>query len=320
MSMIQAAGGLYSTVDDLFRYDRALADNRLLTKQTRELMFKPITTRFAGGWDVQPRAGHRCVSHSGGANGYVADFLRFPDEDACVAVQSNLAFAPIVRISRDLTAILFGKDYETVGVPSDATLSRAAGLYREVDGESLVLVRRSGKTIIAFDLNLNAEQNFGRLLIPYSGERFVQPIGEGSIQFAKVSNGKPGLKLTSFRKVREFERLPSPNKWELIGKYDIDGYRVEVARQDDRFVLNGPHSSLQRGELIPISKDLALAIRMQMQVEFLRLRRNEESIVTGFTWLQMGGRPREATKAELEERLRRAAVALTSASPCSIWQ
>ena len=296
MSRIQAAGGLYSTVDDLFRYDRALADDRLLSPKTRELMFTPITNRFGGGWEVLPRAGRRCVSHSGGANGYVADFLRFPDEDACVAVQSNLAFAPISLISRDLTAVLFGEDYETVQVPSESTLSRASGLYREVDGDSFVLVRRSGKTLIGFDLDLDAEQNFGRLLIPYAGEKFVQPIGGDVLTFDDSFPERSRLTLRTFRTTREFERLPPADDWELTGEYDLDGYRVHVVRQGDRFVMNGPAASLQRGELVPVSQDLALALRMEMQAEFLKLHRDGDANLTGFTWRPIGGQPREAAR------------------------
>lgn len=292
--MIEAAGGLYSSVDDLFRYDRALDDDRLLNRETRELMFTPITRRFSGGWEVQDRAGRRCVSHSGGSNGYVADFLRFPDEDACVAVQSNFAFAPVSSISRDLTAILFAGEYETVQVPTDNTLDHAPGVYREVNGDSLIVIRRSGKTIIAFELDLESENNFGRLLIPYAGERFAQPVGGGSIRFAKLSNGKTGLKRTTFQQSGEFERLAPPNEWDLTGRYDIDGFRVEIQRQDNRFVMTGPHTSLQRSEVIPISKDLALALRMEMQAEIIKPTRNENSQLTGFVWHLVGGLRRNA--------------------------
>ena len=62
-------------------------------------MHVPRRGHYACGWMVRPVHGRACIQHSGGANGYVADFLRFPDDDACVVVMSNYAFAPILRLS-----------------------------------------------------------------------------------------------------------------------------------------------------------------------------------------------------------------------------
>ena len=41
MSIPYAAGALYSTVEDLFLWNIALAENKLVSKQTKELIFKP---------------------------------------------------------------------------------------------------------------------------------------------------------------------------------------------------------------------------------------------------------------------------------------
>ena len=40
-------------------------------------MYTPVNERFALGWQVSRMLERKCIHHSGGANGYVADFLRF---------------------------------------------------------------------------------------------------------------------------------------------------------------------------------------------------------------------------------------------------
>ncbi len=54
---------------------------------------------------ITPVLGRRTLHHSGGANGFVADFLRFPDDDACVVVLSNFAFSPVGPPRTGLSAV-----------------------------------------------------------------------------------------------------------------------------------------------------------------------------------------------------------------------
>ena len=49
MSTARSAGGIYSTVEDLYRFDKALYGEKLLKNRTKKLMFKPVREHYALG-------------------------------------------------------------------------------------------------------------------------------------------------------------------------------------------------------------------------------------------------------------------------------
>lgn len=49
MSTARSAGGIYSTVEDLYRFDRFLNGDKMLKNSTKKLMFKPIREHYALG-------------------------------------------------------------------------------------------------------------------------------------------------------------------------------------------------------------------------------------------------------------------------------
>jgi CubicO group peptidase (beta-lactamase class C family) len=53
MSIPYAAGSMYSTVDDLYLWDQALYTDKILTAQSKALMYKPFLENYAYGWGVR---------------------------------------------------------------------------------------------------------------------------------------------------------------------------------------------------------------------------------------------------------------------------
>ena len=49
MSTARSAGGIYSTIEDLYRFDRYLHGKKLLKESTKKLMFKPVRDNYALG-------------------------------------------------------------------------------------------------------------------------------------------------------------------------------------------------------------------------------------------------------------------------------
>ena len=104
MSIPYSAGSLYSTVEDLYRWDRALYTDKVLSEKTRERMFTPLVKTPNGdlsygyGWMIGSDNGRKTIQHGGGINGFSTVILRYPDQDACVIVLSNMPsprFGPI---------------------------------------------------------------------------------------------------------------------------------------------------------------------------------------------------------------------------------
>ncbi len=109
MSIPYSAGSLYSTVLDLYKWDRALYAEKVLSKQSKEQMFTPFLNNYAYGWFVRKLYDHRTITHNGGINGFATHIARFPDDDACVVVLSNLPSRALAQMTRGLEAILFGQ-------------------------------------------------------------------------------------------------------------------------------------------------------------------------------------------------------------------
>jgi CubicO group peptidase (beta-lactamase class C family) len=95
MSWPAAAGALVSNVDDLAKWDRAITENKLLTKENWARMFTPgkldsgEATRYGFGFIVRPLANRNAILHGGGIDGFQTIAARFPDEGVYMAILMN---------------------------------------------------------------------------------------------------------------------------------------------------------------------------------------------------------------------------------------
>ena len=80
-------------------------------------MFKPFKDNYAYGWSIGDHKGHKQVGHGGGINGFMTDFLRFPEDGVCVAVLCNVVPSNPSKVARDLAAIVFGETVTPPEVP-----------------------------------------------------------------------------------------------------------------------------------------------------------------------------------------------------------
>jgi CubicO group peptidase (beta-lactamase class C family) len=297
MSVIQAAGGLYSTVGDLYRLDRALRGDALLSPESRARMQTPMamTYGYACGWQVSRVHDRPCVHHSGGANGYVADLLRFPDDDACVVVLSNFAFAPAGRVSHDLAGLLFGRSPAPARTVAPATLAAWTGVYRPAGSSGrALLVRRSGGLLILFDVNPGVERCGGRLLVPVAEDLFVPPWGDERLQFAAAADGRPAS-VRMEPPPTTMERVDPPvAAWRAAaGEYASeppDAGPARISESGGRLVLSTPAGWPPEQEIVPLTETLALALYSEEFGTLLHLERDGRGRAVGFRRQQNDGK------------------------------
>ena len=123
MQQPYAAGSLYSTVEDLLKWDQALYTNTLLPEAAKTLMWTPFKNNYAYGWGVpEPAAnlfgGHKRIAHTGGINGFSSVIIRLPEPKMTFIVLSNNDGANAGNIGRDLASIYFGQAYTMPAPPT----------------------------------------------------------------------------------------------------------------------------------------------------------------------------------------------------------
>lgn len=135
MSLPHAAGSLYSTVGDLYKWDRALYGEKILSAAMKQKMFAPGLNDYAYGWSVTNKNNRQTISHGGGIFGFSTMIQRFPEQDAVVIVLSNVANVSAGNVANSLAGALFGEkvelpwDRKTISLSKDV-LDRYKGRYK----------------------------------------------------------------------------------------------------------------------------------------------------------------------------------------------
>ena len=90
MTTPYAAGSTYSTIDDLWKWDRALDAKQLLDGELEAAMFTPGLEFYDFGWEIYDGGEQGPIhTHRGGLPGVVTFITRVPDLDRCVIVLTN---------------------------------------------------------------------------------------------------------------------------------------------------------------------------------------------------------------------------------------
>ena len=118
MSIPYAAGSMYSTVEDLYLWDQALYTDKLITAQSKELMYKPFLENYAYGWSIveapfkvndQPV---QMIAHGGGINGFSTTIARYPKEKNLIVILDNTGSPNLTRLSNTLARIIYNQPWE----------------------------------------------------------------------------------------------------------------------------------------------------------------------------------------------------------------
>jgi CubicO group peptidase (beta-lactamase class C family) len=201
MGQPYAAGSLYSTVEDLYRWDRALYTEKVLSKKSLEAAWTPVMNNYGYGWVMGKILGeHRTISHGGGINGFSTMMIRLPDDDAFVAVFSNLETRDSGRLANEIAQIVLGQNVQppverkAISVAPEI-LEKYTGKY-EIGPMKFDII--SGKTALV----VAAEKQPTLRFEPESESKFFTKAIDAQFSFADVENGK-AQKITLHQNGRE---------------------------------------------------------------------------------------------------------------------
>jgi D-alanyl-D-alanine carboxypeptidase len=178
MSLPYAAGSIYSSVDDLLAWQRALAAAKPIGRASRDLMFANHGHGYGFAWAIQTQFSHRQFVHAGGINGFSAVMSHYPDDDLTIVLLANIQAAPVQKIARDLAALYFGVVEDKPEVVLDAALlADYVGAYR-LGRERILRVTQDGARLF-----VETEEHGRQELFAKDDHHFIGKIIDWEVSF-----------------------------------------------------------------------------------------------------------------------------------------
>jgi CubicO group peptidase (beta-lactamase class C family) len=208
MSVAFAAGGLYSTVGDLYLWDQALYTEKLVSKKSLAMMFTPFKQTYGYGWYIDEQFKRLCTSHGGRIEGFMTSLERFPKENFTIIVMSNLDTSSTDRIARNLAGISFGipqaREPERQAIKVDPKIYDAYTGQYELTHNLIVTVTRKENRLLAQATGYSQIELFPESEIEFFAKELdahVMFVGDESGRITYASISLNGHKMQA-RKVR----------------------------------------------------------------------------------------------------------------------
>lgn len=217
-----AAGGLYSTVEDLVHWEQALVSGKLLEAEFLEEASTPYGlaggrhTAYGFGFMTNKYRDLLEVGHGGDINGFNAYVARYPEHNFAVIVLSNTGMRPPGpvpeggTIAHRIAEIYLGKFMskpETLAVVhvADATLDSYVGKYEIEAPEPIIQAMGGYLTVTREGDHLAEEGKLGKAPLTATSETTFKVAGApGELTFIRDSQGKVSQMIISLAGLREF--------------------------------------------------------------------------------------------------------------------
>lgn len=284
MSQPYAAGALVSTVDDLAKWDAAIAAGKLLKPASWKLAFTPYmltpqkSAEYGYGWHVGTLQGAPVIDHGGGINGFRTYALRLPQQKIFVAVLANAdsGNADPGVLAKKAAALAMGKPFaEHKEIALDPqTLQAYTGLYDTETDDKRSFAVRDGALVM--------QRGSGRP-VPvkaFSRNGFFIPGTLAQFEFERDAAGKVShVTMTQDDAVRRNARigdLPAAPAAVKIASASFDAragtyrftpqFAITLSREGERYYAQG--TGQPKLEIFPASQDVFRAPEVAAEVRF----------------------------------------------------
>lgn len=300
MSWASGVGSIYSTTEDLYKWNEAVFNGKVLSEATLKTAFTQAVLNsgakvdYGFGWFLITDRGFKFIQHSGGVSGFSAYLERQPDNNLTVCVLLNSlpspeGIQPILNGQAISEFILRDKmEKQNIGmdmVVSENILKKYVGRYNY--GQAM-----------AMWVTLKDKQLFGQmtmmeasLLTPVSENEFYFKARNAKIKFVTDSSSKVD-RLFQYQNGEFFEaaRLKdetpvkvNPDFFDkLTGKYDFgNNYVIEIKKEDDKLYILSPY--MPKYELLPTSESDYFAMEVASKISFILNKEGKaESLTSTF--------------------------------------
>ena len=183
-----SAGSLYSSTEDLLRWNEGLFSGKVLTPASLRKMTTPFKGEYACGVYVKRVNGHLMIEHDGNNIGFNSDMAYYPEDKIAVIVLANLNGTVTSEMTMALAAVAHGETPPTLSLHREISLprevlARYAGTY-QFPRYSLKMVPEGNHLLVEFDKG-------GTLAVfPESDTRFFSKPWPTQFEFSKNEHGE----------------------------------------------------------------------------------------------------------------------------------
>lgn len=189
MTIPLSAGGLYSTTEDLLRWEQGLFGGKLLTPASLEKMTTPFKEDYAFGLGVRTAGGHKVIDHGGGIEGFNTHLAYYPEDKLVVVVLANLNGGAASAMVPKLASVAHGEAVVLSSERKEITLSpqvssQYVGTYEFQQMGRKMWIRLEGDHLTT--------QLSGQRRVPIFAEsetKFFPKVVDAEIEFGKDEKG-----------------------------------------------------------------------------------------------------------------------------------
>ncbi|AEI65808.1 serine hydrolase domain-containing protein [Corallococcus macrosporus] len=133
MNLPYAAGSLYSTVEDLYRWERAFHGDTLLPAALKQKMLTPGLAHYGFGWVMSDMTLHDGktklpgIFHTGGINGFSSILVRVPERKEAVILLDNMTHGGLQELAGGVLSILHGLTPRPARMPIGNVMMESLG-------------------------------------------------------------------------------------------------------------------------------------------------------------------------------------------------
>jgi CubicO group peptidase (beta-lactamase class C family) len=306
MSQPYAAGSLMATVEDLYKWNRALITGKLIKKESLDLAWANYTlndgskTNYGYGWMPGNLQGFEMIGHGGGINGFLTLESYFPDEGLFVALFNNCT-CNSTEATNTIAALALGKpfDYKEINLPA-AMLDEYTGVFQNQSGVQRNIYVDNGKLI-------SQRVGGGTFTIkPFEKDKFFFEASLTTLEFKRNKQGIVEAAIlktaTGFPEIWEKTKLPLPEgRKEIqvpedilkshVGNYELmPGFVLSITLEDGQLMAQATGQG--KNEIFAESENVFFLKVVEASLEFVK---DQSGKTTGLI-LRQGGQEIEGKR------------------------
>lgn len=189
MTVPFSAGALYSTTEDLLKWNRGLYGEKLLSEASLKEMTTAVKQDYGFGLSISVVKGHRRIEHNGGIEGFNTHLSYWPEDKLSVVVLANLNGNAADELAGQLAAAVHGEKVTLASERKEVTLSPSAldqfvGIYSLAPNVELSIIRENDHLMT----QLTGQPKFQ--IYPENSELFFLKVVDAQLEFGRDESGK----------------------------------------------------------------------------------------------------------------------------------